>query len=163
MRSSRFFAAIVMAAALVTVARAAEPTPSHLKAAREVVVGSGIARSFDAVARDVAQRIRQTTVLTRPELEKDLDAVLLALKPEIDARAQEMIVIAARAFAERLSEPELTDTASFFKSATGQRYVNAQPLILDQLGRSMDTWVQTASETLMTRVREEMRKRGHTL
>ncbi|WP_163208711.1 DUF2059 domain-containing protein, partial [Citrobacter freundii] len=76
------------------------------------------------------QQIRQQT-LTRPELSKDLDEVLNGLQPEMELQKQRMIDIAARIYASQLSEAELNDIATFFRSPAGKRYVGTQPQILD--------------------------------
>ena len=135
-------------------------TPGHLAAARDVAIGSGITRSFDAIAPQFYEQIKQGAV-TRPELIKDLDQVLEALKPEMELQKQQMIGIAARIFAGRMSEAELKDVVAFFKSSSGAKYVEAQPLVLDDLVVEMERWTQGVADYLIVRVRTEMGKRGH--
>ncbi len=143
-------------------AAAAAPNANHLALAREVMLSSGIARSFDSVIPSFAEQMRQQAV-TRPELQKDLDEVLKQLEPEMELQKQRMINIAARIYADKLSEAELKDIASFFRSPAGKRYVETQPVILDQMVQSMQNWTQEVSEYVMVRVRAEMGKRGHQL
>lgn len=142
----------------------AQPQPQysagHLDLAREVAIGSGLTRSFDSIIPQFGEQIKQQAV-TRPELAKDLEATLLTLQPEMELQKQQMVNTTARVFASRLSEAELRDVAAFFKSAAGQKYVQAQPLVLDELVREMQTWTQNVAEYLMVRVRVEMAKRGH--
>lgn len=149
--------------------KAAPPTPAavtpqisanHLALAKEVMLGSGIARSFDSIIPTFDQQIRQQA-LTRPEMTKDLDEVLTALQPEMELQKQRMIDIAARIYANQLSEAELQDIATFFRSPSGKRYVATQPQVLDQMVQAMQTWTQEVSEYAMIRVRAEMTKRGH--
>ena len=141
-------------------AAAPEITPNHLALAREVMLGSGIARSFDSILPTFAQQIRQQA-LTRPDMTKDLDEVLTGLQPEMELQKQRMIDIAARIYAAQLSEAELQDIATFFRSPSGKRYVATQPQILDQMVQAMQGWTQDVSEYAMVRVRAEMGKRGH--
>lgn len=145
---------------------AAAPQPeisaSHLALAREVMLASGIGRSFDSIIPTFDQQIRQQT-LTRPELSKDLDEVLNGLQPEMELQKQRMIDIAARIYASQLSEAELNDIATFFRSPAGKRYVGTQPQILDQMVQAMQGWTQEVSQYVMIRVRAEMGKRGHEL
>ncbi|MDP4025010.1 DUF2059 domain-containing protein [Methylobacterium sp. NEAU 140] len=135
-------------------------TPSHLALAREVVLSSGIARSFDSIIPSFAEQIRKQAV-TRPDIAKDLDAVLASLQPEMELQKQRMVDIAARTYAGKLTEPELKDIAAFFRSAAGKRYVETQPQILDDMVGEMQDWTQDVSEYVMVRVRAEMGKRGH--
>jgi hypothetical protein len=136
---------------------------SHMRVARDVVEASGMARSFDAVLPELSLRLRQNFAASRPEIIKDMDDTLVALAPEIRARRSEMIDFAARALASRMTEPELRDTSTFFNSASGKKYVNSQPALLDDVLRGMDEWMQRTSEVLMSRFREEMRRKGHTV
>lgn len=138
----------------------AGPSASHLALAREVVLSSGIARSFDSVIPAFAEQIRQQTV-TRPELQKDLNEVLTSLEPEMELQKQRMVTTTARIYAEKMSEPELKEIAAFFRSPAGKRYVETQPVVLDQMVQAMQNWTQEVSEYVMVRVRAEMGKRGH--
>ncbi|GJE10606.1 MULTISPECIES: DUF2059 domain-containing protein [Methylobacterium] len=133
---------------------------SHLALAREVMLSSGIARSFDSVLPSFAEQIRKQAV-TRPELAKDLDEVLASLQPEMELQKQRMIGIAARTYATKFSETELKEIATFFRSPAGKHYVEAQPQLLDEMVQEMQDWTQDVSEYVMVRVRAEMGKRGH--
>lgn len=137
-------------------------TPNHLALAREVMLSSGIARSFDSIIPAFSEQIRQNAV-TRPELTNDLNAVLTSLAPEMEMQKQSMIDTAARIYASRLSEAELGEVAAFFRSPAGKRYVETQPQVLDDMVGAMQTWTQEVSEYIMVRVRAEMTKKGHQL
>lgn len=137
-------------------------TASHLALAREVMLSSGVARSFDSILPAFAEQIRKQA-LTRPEITTDLDAVLVGLQPEMELQKQRMVGIAARTYAAKLSEAELKDIATFFRSPSGKRYVETQPQLLDEMVGEMQDWTQEVSEYVMVRVRAEMGKRGHQL
>lgn len=141
---------------------AAAISPSHLALAKEVMLNSGISRSFDSIIPVFGDQIKQAAV-TRPDLTKDLDDVLLKLGPEMELQKQRMIETASRIYAQRLSEAELRDIAAFFRSPSGKRYVETQPLVLDEMVQAMQTWTQEVSEYIMVRVRAEMTKKGHQL
>lgn len=139
-----------------------EPSASHLAVAREVAVSSGMTRSFDAMTEPLLAQLQQMNV-ARPEIKKDLDEVVVVLRPEVEQWKQKMVDSAARAFATRLSESELKEIAAFYKSPAGVKYVQTQPGILDDIVRELATWTQNVSEYIMTRARAEMGKRGHQL
>lgn len=139
-----------------------EISSSHLALAREVMMSSGIARSFDSIIPTMAEQIRKNAV-TRPDLAKDLDEVLKGLDPEMELQKQRLINVAARIYAKRLSEAELKDIVTFFRSPAGKRYVETQPQILDDMVGAMQDWTQEVSEYIMVRTRAEMGKRGHQL
>ena len=143
--------------------QAAPPaSPSHLAAAREVVVLSGMTRTFDVIPPEMNEQIKKSMV-TRPELAKDLDQVIESLKPEMELQKQQMVNAAARVYAARIGEADLKEMAAFFKSPIGKKYVETQPEILDSMVVEIQEWTKQLAEYVMVRVRAEMGKRGHNM
>ena len=143
-------------------AAAQEPTKSQVDAARSVLILSGMNRSFDVVPQMMDQ-IARNLLKTRPELGKDLNAVMDQLTPEFEPRREEMLNLAARIFIKKMTQEELTQIAAFFDSPVGRKYVASQPAMLDELVVSMQGFSQKTSTDLFARVREEMKKKGHEL
>jgi hypothetical protein len=154
--------ALVMLAGPAPAQQAAEPSAAHLAVARDVALGSGMTRSFDSITDQMLGQLTQMNV-TRPEIRQDLDQVVEALKPEMEQQKQLMVTAAARVFAQRMTEAELKDVTAFFKSPSGLKYVQAQPVILDDIVKEIATWTQNVSEYILIRARAEMKKRGHEL
>ncbi|WPP06520.1 DUF2059 domain-containing protein [Methylocella tundrae] len=140
---------------------AAPITPAHLAAARALVIGSGMSRSFGVVIPQFVDQIGSSLSQTRPEIVQDLKEVLTNLRPEFEKQADEMTDIAAQIFAKRLSEADLNAAVAFFNSTAGKNYVAAQPAILTDIVTAMQGWQGKISTDMMTRVREEMKKKGH--
>ncbi len=134
--------------------------PTQLAAARDVVISSGMARSFEPMVPQLEEQIPLVVTRTRPELAKDLTGVLAGLQPEFAKKTDEMIDIAAKIYARGMSEDELKTTAAFFNSPAGKKYVDAQPIMLDQLVVAMQAWTQETSSYMMKRVQAEMEKKG---
>ncbi|MGO4704466.1 DUF2059 domain-containing protein [Microvirga sp. 2MCAF38] len=163
--ASRFAAtsfALFMLASPVLAQQAPQPTASHLALARDVAISSGMTRSIDAMTAPLLAQLQQMNV-TRPEVKKDLDDVVEMLKPELELQKQKMVETAAKAFAIRLTEAELKEVSAFYKSPTGVKYVQIQPLLLDDIVTELATWTQNVAEYIMIRARAEMSKRGHQL
>lgn len=142
--------------------QAPEPTPSHLAAAREVMIAAGASTSIDRIIPILLNDIRRISV-TRPEVGKDLDDVIKIMEPELERQKQQGYAIAARAYAAQLSEADLKEIAAFFRSPVGRKYVEALPTVTENLVNDVTAWSQLAAEYTMTRVRAEMAKRGHQL
>ena len=136
-------------------------TPSQLAAARALVIASGMSRSFTVIIPQFVNQIGSSLTETRPELTEDLKAVFEQLRPEFEKQADEMTDIAGQIFANHMSEADLTAASAFFSSAAGKQYVAAQPAILSDLVTAMQGWQGKISTNMMTRVREEMKKKGH--
>lgn len=139
---------------------APQPSQSHLDAARAVVVGSGMVRSFEAILPQIIQRIRDT-LITRPEMAKDLEDVVQKTTPTFVRAKDQMIDVAARIYATQMSEDDLKAIAAFYASPAGKHFVETQPSVLDQMFNEMQAWTETLSSVVIQRVRAEMKARGH--
>lgn len=137
------------------------PTPSHLAAARALVAACGMSRSFSIVIPQFMDQIGSSLTQTRPEIRQDLNAVLTALKPEFDRQADEMMDIAAQIYVKQMSEQDLKAAVAFFESPAGKKYVETQPAFLTEVVTAMQGWQGKISTEMMTRVRAEMKKKGH--
>ncbi|ACK49103.1 conserved hypothetical protein [Methylocella silvestris BL2] len=135
--------------------------PSHLAAARALVLSSGMARSFTAIIPEFVDQIGASLSQTRPELTQDLKEVLTNLQPEFERLPDQMTGFAAQIFAQHLSEPDINTAVAFFTSAAGKNYVASQPAVLSDIVTAMQGWQGKISTDMMTRVREEMKKKGH--
>ncbi|HEY7383742.1 MAG TPA: DUF2059 domain-containing protein [Beijerinckiaceae bacterium] len=137
-------------------------TDSQVALGRELAILSGVTAAFDRVMPQFTAQIRRSTV-TRPELAKDLEQVLDGLKPELEQHKQEMITATGRLYAAALTEAELKDVVTFFKTPSGRKYLEISPRTLDRVAFEMQGWAERLSQTVMDRVRTEMGKRGHQL
>jgi len=139
---------------------AQEPTVTHLAAARDVVLASGMTRSFDGIIPSYMAQVTRTLTQTRPELTKQVEDTLKELRPEFEAKKAELINTAAKIYASDMSEAELKDIAAFFNSAAGKKYVNAQPDMLNKLVAVVQAWTRVLSTDMVERVREELKKKN---
>ena len=146
-----------------TPAIAPAPTPEHLAKARQLILATGISRSFQIIIPEFMDQIGNTLTQARPELVHDMSAVLDGLRPEFDKQSDEMVDLSAHIYANLLSEKDIDSILSFFDSEAGKRYVGAQPLFLNQLVSGMQAWQQKIAVNMMARVRQEMKKKGHDL
>lgn len=142
-------------------ANPAPPSAAALTAARGLVVASGMARSFGAVIPQFMDQIGKALTQTRPELIPDLNEVLTRLQPEFDKQSDEMVGGAAQIYAKLMSEADLTAALAFFQSPAGKQYVATQPAFLTEVVAAMKGWQGRISTDMMTRVRAEMKKKGH--
>ena len=142
-------------------AQAPALTPSHLQVAREVADATGVTSGITNIYNEFEKNV-QELIATRPEMKKDTDAVVAALKPEADRRVEEMPRTAAEVFARKMSEADLKEVAAFFKSAVGQRYNVLRREAMDDLLLVLQPWSVQTSQFLFDRFSQEMRKRGHT-
>jgi hypothetical protein len=141
-------------------AYADDPTPAALDSARTIIVAWGMTKSFDLVVPQMFDQLEHDVVKTRPELKDSLRATLIALKPEFDKSEQDFITTSALALAKMMTEQELKDTATFFQTPSGKKYIETEPVAITQIVTLVQTWRQQLSVDVMKRTREEMKKKG---
>jgi len=144
-------------------ARTPGDDPASVVLARQLVVASGMSRSFAVMIPQYMDQISTALTQTRPELIRDLNDVMLILKPEFDKQADEMIDLAAHIYLGLLSVQDIKVALSFYQSESGRRFVETQPVFLNELLTVMQGWQSKVSADMMTRVRIEMKKKGHEL
>ncbi len=152
---------LALVCAVPAFAQAPALTQSHLQVAREVADATGITSGITNIYNEFEKSV-QELIATRPEMKKDTDAVVAALKPEADKRAEEMTRTATEVFARKMTEADLKEIAAFFKSPVGQRYNTLRREAMDDLLNVLQPWSVQTSQYLFDRFSQEMRKRGHT-
>jgi hypothetical protein len=139
----------------------AEPSADAVALGRELVIASGVARSIQIIVPQLLDQIGTNVTQTRPDLIRDLNSVMDQIKPEFDKQTDDMLNSAGRAYATRLDAKQLKDAVDFFKSPAGVAYVGSQPQVMGDLISNVQLTTSRLSTDMMTRVREEMKKRGH--
>jgi hypothetical protein len=94
-------------------------------------------------------------------LGKDLNEVAAKLRADLAPRGAEVLTETARLYATRFTEQELKDALAFYKSPLGRKLLTEEPVLADQSMRSAASWADKLSEEVISKMRAEMRKRGH--
>ena len=124
---------------------------------------SGAADSLKDIVPIFFDEAKLTFTRTRPEIAKDLDDVLKGLRPEFETRREELMNSIATVYAEQFSAAELTEIKAFYQSPTGMKLVKTLPGVLQASYERTQAWSQRMSQDIVTRARQEMKKRGQDL
>jgi uncharacterized protein len=158
--------AALLALALVAAAgsaRAQQPSPAALASSRELMELKGVKSLVEPVVVGVIEQTKGTILQTNPGLTKDLDEVSAQLRNEYQPRVAEMTNEIVQLYAQRFSEQELKEVIAFYKSAAGKKMLAEEPRILDATYARLQQWAIRFQDEVMTRLRAEMKKRGHNL
>jgi hypothetical protein len=152
--------AILLVAPLAGGARADEPTPAQVSEAMTILSSIGMKKSFDEIVPGMMVEFENQVASTRPELKDSLHAVIVAILPEFAKTEQDVLTQGAKILASQMTEQELKDTATFFDSPTGKKYFAVMPKFSEQFIPVAQQWRQKLSTDILTRAREEMKKKG---
>jgi hypothetical protein len=153
---------LALAAAAIS-AQAQQPSAATLASARELMEIKGVKNLVEPVVVGVVQQTTGTILQTNPGLSKDLDEVSAQLRTEYQPRIAEMTNEIVRLYAQRFTEQELKEAVAFYKTPTGKKILTEEPRILDETYARIQQWANRLQDEVMTRVRAEMKKRGHNL
>ncbi|MFJ5486804.1 DUF2059 domain-containing protein [Hansschlegelia beijingensis] len=151
-------ASAVLFAAVMACAPA---SAADLKLARQVVEVSGAASSFKDIVAIFLDEAKRTFVRTNPELSGDLDQAIKTLMPEFEQRREQLLDQIAGAYAARFSDQELMEIKTFYETPTGAKLVKALPGVLQESYDKTNVWSRQMSQDVVTRLREELKKKGH--
>ena len=156
-------ALVALALVAAAAAQAQQPSPAALASARELMEIKGVRSLVEPVVVGVIEQTKGSILQTNPGLTKDLDEVSAQLRNEYQPRINEMTNEIVQLYAQRFNEQELKDAIAFYKSPAGKKMLAEEPRILDATYARLQQWAARFQDEVMTRVRAEMKKRGHNL
>jgi uncharacterized protein len=155
--------ALVCACLGPVAARAQQPSPAAVALARQVITIKGANSMTDPLVRGVIESVKNSLVPTNPNLMRELNDVATALHKELDGRSSEVLDQMAQAYAARFTEQDLKDLLVFYKTPLGQKFIKEEPIALEDGLKRAQQWAEAFADTVMTRMRSEMQKKGHQL
>ncbi len=144
-------------------ARAQQPSPAAVALARQLITIKGANSMTDPLVRGVIESVKNSLVPTNPNLMRELNDVATALHKELDGRSSEVLEQMAQAYAARFTEQDLKDLLVFYKTPLGQKSIKEEPIALEDGLKRAQQWADAFADTVMTRMRIEMQKKGHQL
>jgi hypothetical protein len=154
---------LLIALAAGSAAMAQTTAPANFALARDVVVASGATRAFEGVIPSILKQSLGVFVQQNPDLTKDLTESVRTIAPEFEKRVSEIVDIVARVYAGRFTEAELKDILTFYRSASGKKLVAQLPGVLEESFIKTQEWSSKISEQIVTRLRADMKKKGHAI
>jgi uncharacterized protein len=140
---------------------APSPPAENIAAARELIQVTRATDQFKALLPIILQSLKPAFVQGRPEMEKDFDAILPAINQVAARRVDELAEALAVIYASNFSVAEIHDIAAFYRSSTGQKFLEQQPVIARESMVAGQQWARTLSSELREAISEELRKREH--
>lgn len=144
------------------VASAAEPTPSHVKAARQMLALTEADRMFNGVLPVLLKQ--QVLLLEKehpklsPEAARRFEELFLT---EMQKGIQEVMNKVAAAYAEALSEDELNQISAFYKSDVGQKMIRIKPEMGQRALKIGIEWGQEVGTIVGKKVILLLKEEGH--
>ncbi|HEU5018740.1 MAG TPA: DUF2059 domain-containing protein [Pseudolabrys sp.] len=159
-------AAVVAALAAVSPAAFAQPhkpSAAAMASANELIKVTGATTLFSPLIAGVVEQAKILFLQQNPALSKDVNEVAQQLRKEYAPRFSELTTHVATLYATHFTEPELKKLLAFYESPVGKKLLQQQPAIVNASMKYAQDWANKLSEQVIARMREELKKRGHTL
>jgi hypothetical protein len=142
-------------------AAAADPTPAALGYAATIINDIGVKSMLDRIVPAMLAELQRQVLATRPELKDPLGEAVQTVAPEFVKSEQAVLDDVAKTLASEMTEQELKDTAAFYEGPTGKKFMAAQGQVAGEVAKAAPAWRQQLSTDILTRVHEEMKKKGN--
>ncbi|WP_162917089.1 DUF2059 domain-containing protein [Dongia deserti] len=155
-----------MAAALVIAtasfhATAQEVAPESLAASRELMAltksDQALDQVFTMMTPQVGQMLEQINPDKGPLIRKMLEELLL---PEMRKSVPEAIDDIAAIYARNFTAAELADVIAFYKTPTGQKFIDRQPALLTELNQAGQAFGQRAAINALRTIAPKLKEQG---
>jgi hypothetical protein len=140
-----------------------QPSPDAVNTARQILVLKGGDTMFNALIPGVIEQAKSMFEVQNPMLNKDLRETANKMRADMAPRSAELVTEVAKIYASKFSEQELKDILAFYQSPLGRKVVAEEPRSIDESMNMAQTWSQGLSDEVLTKMRAEMKKRGHDL
>jgi hypothetical protein len=141
--------------------RAQTPAPDAMTAARELVTTMKAADQFKALLPIIIKNLKPAIVQNRPEIDRDYDTIMPLLLGGMTARVNEIVDEITAVYARNFTADELREVTAFYRGPTGQKFLEKQPVIMQDSMAIGQKFGQSVATEMQSRIVEELRKRGH--
>jgi uncharacterized protein len=139
------------------------PPPDALAAARELVTTMHMVDQFKALLPMIMKNLKPAIVQNRSDIERDYDAMTPILLDGFQARVGELSEAVAIIYASNFSAEDLQTLTAFYKTPTGQKFLQKTPGVAAQTMAAGQKFGQSVATELRQRMTDELRKKGHDL
>jgi|SRR5580704_13213465 hypothetical protein len=143
------------------VAQPPQVSPAQFALAKQIVEIKGVKSMFAPLVRGVVQKTKDSVLQSNLMWAKDINDIALQIEKEYQPRGQEIVDATARFYASHFSEAELKQILAFYQSPVGQKMLVDEPRALDESMAYAGSWGDNLSIEVMSKLRAEMKKRGH--
>jgi hypothetical protein len=138
-----------------------EISPARLALARQVMRAAPQLGNFDGILPDLMLDIQMRLINLRPDLYKQIAAVVEATATGLVPRRNDLDNDVARAWARSFNDDELRAIQQFFTSPAGTRYKQMAPQVGQDIIQAGQNWADRVANEMFDRSVAELRQQGH--
>jgi uncharacterized protein len=141
----------------------AQTSPESLAAARELVTTARMDEAMRGIFPVFMQQLKPAIAQGRPEVERDLETLMPLFVGMVNDRLPEFVELVAGIYASNFTAAELREVTGFYRTPTGQKFVQSQTVLAQQSMVAGQQFAQKLFGDMQERIKQELRKKGHAL
>jgi len=161
--ASRLAAVAVALVAFSPTAHSQKPSAAAMATAKELVTATGATSLFNPLIAGVVEQAKLLFLQQNPALSKDLTEIANKMRTDLVPRFAELSNQMAELYATHFTEPELKAILVFYQSPVGKKLLAQQPDVIESSMRYAQDWANKLSDQVIAKMREELKKKGHSL
>jgi len=139
-----------------------QPSAAAVALATQLLELKGGLGAYDPAIDGVIVHHKGVLLQINPNLAKDINDVEQLMRKEGAARREELHKEIALGYASAFTEQELKDMIAFYKTPLGKKMIEQEPKAGEDATKRAQVWIDRYAETVIAKMRAEMKKRGHT-
>jgi hypothetical protein len=153
--------AVVLAAGPAAHAQAPKPSAAAMLVANKLVTVTGATTLFSPLIAGVVEQSKLLFLQQNPMLQKDLNEIAAKMRTDLEPRFADITNEVAQQYATHFTEQELKDILAFYESPTGKKLLQEQPKVVNSSMQFAQDWANKLSTEVTSKMRDELKKRGH--
>lgn len=162
-RAVRPAAIAVALVAASPAAHAQQPSAASMQIAKQLIDVTGATGLFTPLIAGVVEQAKNLYLQQNPSLAKDLNEIADKMRKNLQPRFAEVTNEIAKLYATHFTEQELKAILAFYQSPAGKKMLAQQPIVVDSSMKYAQDWANKLSEQVTTKMRDELKKKGHKL
>ena len=143
--------------------RAQSPSADALAAARDLVIAAEMTDQIKVMLPTIMDQLKPLIVRGSPQAERDYDLLIPSMVAAMNAQLSVYVDKVTEVYARHFTADELKQVTAFYRTPAGQKFVRSHPVILQKVIVVAQEFAQSVAADVQARMKEELRKRGHTL
>jgi uncharacterized protein len=142
-------------------ARAQSVSPDAMAAAKELVEAAKTTEQFKTLLPLILQQLKPAIVQNRPAVERDYDQAMPLIVESANQQLGKLAEAIAIIYANNFTADELRQVTAFFNTPAGAKFREKTGVIAQQSMAMGQKFGEQLMQDVQTRMKDELRKRGH--
>ena len=131
--------------------------------AKQLIAATGATTVFNPLIAGVVEQAKILYLQQNPALANDLNEIAAKIRTDLQPRFSEITDEVAKIYATNFTEQELKDILAFYQTPAGKKLLVEQAKVIETSMSFAQNWANKLSDEVTSKMRDELKKKGHAL